>query len=301
MGWNGSNKYARNSIPVKKTTPVKKHSKIITASLSVFVILSGVLIFLSTSEKEEIRLDKKTVALSSKNKRNIVGEKKLHPRPKSHKPKMQHETTTNSPKWEAAVGLDPNLFPYKDGRKILSTRTNDWDQIIDICIMPNGRSRKVIRKATPQTFEHVTDQLIAMTLSGGDDIESTPLPIDDNLEKDFLESLKTPIIISEDDSDVVRATKENVIEARKIIHEELRNGYSFKEILTSHLDQRKKNAALKSDAMAAVRELKSSGDSELLNDYVNKVNELLREKGVSEIVVPLNKAERRSLNRKKGK
>ena len=55
--------------------------------------------------------------------------------------------TNGAPAWVNAKGLDPSLFPYTDGRKVLSTRTNNWDQVIDICMMPNGRTRKVVRDA----------------------------------------------------------------------------------------------------------------------------------------------------------
>ena len=42
--------------------------------------------------------------------------------------------TTNSPRWEAVKGLDPKLFPYDDGRKVIETRTNQWIAV-DICII----------------------------------------------------------------------------------------------------------------------------------------------------------------------
>ena len=194
--------------------------------------------------------------------------------------------STNSPKWEAAVGLDPALFPYKDGRKVLSTFTNNWDQIVDICIMPNGRSRKVIRNAKPPVFQHATDQLISVALSGSNDEELPPLPLGDGMEADFFESLKTPIVIKPDDSDAIKQAKENVIEARKIIDEELRKGRSFKEVLEEHLAQRKQNSEMRETAMQAVRDLQQNGDAALVNEYVEKVNALLDEHGVGAIPHP---------------
>lgn len=216
-------------------------------------------------------------------------------RPVEAKPKAEpvKPASTNSPKWEAAKGLDSALFPYKDGRKVLSSFTNNWNQIVDICMMPNGRSRKVIRNAKPPVFEHATDQLIAVALSGDGDSELPPLPIGDSMEAEFLESLNTPIVIKEDDSDAIRRAKENVIEARKIIDAELRKGRSFKSILEEHLAERKGNAEMRQTAMQAVRELQAEGDSKAVNDYIEKVNGLFREKGIGEISSPADNPRRR--------
>lgn len=177
---------------------------------------------------------------------------------------------------------DP-LYPYTDGRKVVSSRTNNWNQVIDICIMPNGKSRKVIRSSKPPIFQHATDQLLSVALSGSDDEELPPLPIDDDMEVEFLESLKTPIVINDDDSEEVKEAKMRAIEGRKIMDEELRKGVSFREILQAHLDQRRLNSEVRSEAMAAVNEVKKDGDPEMLYQYVEMINDKLRSRGFSEI------------------
>ena len=200
--------------------------------------------------------------------------------------------TTNSPRWEAVKGLDPKLFPYKDGRKVMETRTNDWGQVIDICMMPYGKTRKVIREAKPRPFQTATDQLIALAIAGNNDEAVPPIPLGNNLEAEFFESLQHPIVINDDDSDEVKQAKENVIEARKIIDEELRKGRSFKSVLEDHLAQRKQNAELREQAMDSVRELKKDGDPSMVNEYMKRVNGMLREKGIGEIQEPMTRRER---------
>ncbi len=205
------------------------------------------------------------------------------PAPKAERPA---ETPANDPR-----------FPYTDGRKVVSSRTNNWNQIIDICIMPNGKTRKVIRNARPPVFSNASDQVIAMAVSGDFDEELPPVPISDDMEADFLESLKTPIVIGEADSEAVKEAKRRVIEARQVIEEEMKKGRSFHEILTDHLAQRRENAKTREMAMGTVADLKKEGNPELLNEYLEKVNGLMREKGLREVEAPLSRKER---NERKG-
>ncbi len=208
--------------------------------------------------------------------------------PKSPAPKAAQSVET--------VAGDPR-FPYTDGRKVVSSRTNNWNQVIDICVMPNGKTRKVIRNARPPVFANASDQVIAMAVSGEFDDELPPIPISDDMEADFRESLKTPIVISEADSEAVKEAKRRVIAARQVIEEEIKKGRSFHEVLADHLAQRAENAKTREMAMSAVSELKKEGDPELLNEYLEKVNGMMREKGLREVEAPLFRQER---NEKKG-
>jgi len=221
--------------------------------------------------------------------RNQVRTAKLHdvvPIRHTNAIRSDDGASTNSAKWKAANGLDPSLFPYKDGRKVIASRTNEFNQIIDICIMPNGRSRKVVRDGRKPVFKHSTDVYIASVLSGGNDAELPPIPIADGMEATFLESLKTPIVINDEDSDEVRNVKQGVIEARKFIDEELRTGRSLKNILEDHMALRKKNAETKAEAEGLVREMLKTSDAETGQQYVKKVNEWLKQQGISEISIP---------------
>lgn len=197
------------------------------------------------------------------------------------------------PQSTAEVPAHDPRFPYTDGRKVISSHTNNWNQIIDICIMPNGKTRKVIRSAKPPVFSNASDQIIAMAVSGDFDEELPPIPISEDMESDFLESLKTPIAIDESDSDAVKEAKRRVIDARQVIEGEIKKGRSFHEILTDHLAQRMENAKTREMAMSAVSDLKKEGDPELLNEYLEKVNGLMREKGLREVDIPLSRRERK--------
>jgi len=181
---------------------------------------------------------------------------------------------------------DPR-YPYTDGRTVLSSKTNGWNQIVDICRMPDGRSRKVIRPAKPPTFVNASDQMLAHALSGTMDEDLPPLPISEDLEEDFVESLKTPIVINDDDSDAIKEAKERVIAAREYIDGEMRKGRGFYEVVSEHVAQRKANSEAREQAMEIVSELRASGDAEALNQYVESVNELFRARDIGEISAEL--------------
>lgn len=197
-----------------------------------------------------------------------------------------------------AKGLDPSLFPYKDGRKVISTRTNTWDQVIDICIMPSGKSRKVVRSTKPPTFDNISDQLLAVALSGDNEGGLPPLPIpsEAELEEAFVNSLKKPIVINEDDTEAIKESKRRVMEAREIVDEQLKQGKSFKEILEQHLADRKQAGELREEAMQGAIDLKKSGDDEGLQEYLKNVNEYLSSQGVSEIQSPTTKVHKRKVH-----
>lgn len=299
MGWNGSDNRGKSATPTnatpRKIAPTKNwYLRGLFAGL--FVVTASVFVSWVIFIRENKASDSQTPKPNQKKVLSVVKSNGLAK--KAEQPKPNYAVSTNSPKWVAAKGLDPTLFPYKDGRKVIASRTNEFDQIIDICIMPSGRSRKVVRNARQPVFKHATDQYIAAVLAGDNSSELPPIPIADCMEDTFLESLNTPIVIDPNDSDELKETKQRVIEAREVIDEELRKGRSLKSILEDHLALRKRNAELREQAEEIVRESAKAGDAEITEQSVKKVNDWLREQGVSEISV--NNKHLRQLMKKGG-
>ena len=163
--------------------------------------------------------------------------------------------------------------------------TNQNGRVIEEIITKDGRKHRIFHDPKP-IFDFASDQLLAMALSMRPGQEIAPLPIDDSIEKDFFESLKTPITISEDDSDAIKQLKQDVIAARQAALEMTRQGMTFREILTEHQRLHNNNAATTLEAQRMVDELIAAGDVDLAQDFARKVNSQFGEKGLAPVIVP---------------
>lgn len=199
-------------------------------------------------------------------------------------PEAVSTTPKGSKRWEDAVGLDPRLFPYTDGRKVIEMRTNKW-MAVDICIMPDGARRKVRRNVSKQLFKHATDQILMQALATGGDEVGPPIPFSADMEDDFKESLKTPIVIDPDDTPQQREIKEQVIAARQIIKEALAQGRTFYDAVNDHIAAQADNQSARGAVVDAVEQLKQGGESDLIEDYLEKANQVLENMGASPILI----------------
>ena len=199
-------------------------------------------------------------------------------REKSERPKIE-----GCEKWEKVQGLDPKLFPYDDGRKVIETRTNQW-MAVDICIMPNGVRRKVRRHVGKQLFKCGTDMVLLQALSTGADEVGPPIPFSADMEEDFIESLKTPITIDDDDTPEQREAKEMVIAARESVAEQIKEGRSFFDAVNDHIETQKTGQSARETVMEAVAQLKEAGESDLIDNYLEESNKALENMGIGPVL-----------------
>lgn len=272
----------------KPSAPEKKPARLKGICSALIVVVGAVVAFLflsSPSTEKREKVEKKPATI--KEVKPVAMPK---PAPVAERPKPA--PTNLPPNYVNAKGLDPKLFPYDDGRKVISTVTNEtWNRITDMCIMPSGKTRKVIRDLRPPVYDNISDQLLAMALAGENDEEIPPLPIpsEQELEQAFIDSMKKPIVIHDDDPEPVKESKRRVMEARQVIDEQLKQGKGYREILEQHVADRKQGAALREEAMRGAMELKKTGDVEGLNEYLKGVNEFLDSHGVRGIKEPHRK------------
>lgn len=261
----------------KKRSPLKFHSRYTWIFVLIVGCIGVTLYFCSKKDR-----------VVSRQKSGVVSSQKIISKSDFTKPRNEQAKTGTVKRVNASItnkgecDNDPR-FPYNDGRKVISSVTNNWDQIIDICIMPDGKRRKVIRSLKPPTFSNISDQILAVALSGDMDGRLPPIPIVDNIEEEFVKSLTVPIEILDDDTEAVKESKRRVMEAREIISEEMKKGRGFREILDEHLAMREANAEAREIVMEGVADIKKSGDPELLNQYLEKANEHLRNLGAREV------------------
>ena len=158
--------------------------------------------------------------------------------------------------------------------------TNSSGTVTEKFKTADGRSHRVIRHPK-RTFSNASDQLIAMAVSaakrGG---TMPPLPLTDATEADFLESLNTPIVIEDGDSDEVKELKMEVAAVREELKGLIKGGMTVREALEAHQSQVNSNAAYREEALEILNQLKAEGDSEGAEQFRLRINEDLQGRGI---------------------
>ena len=194
---------------------------------------------------------------------------------------------TDSPERVHPETNRPAARLYK-GVEVLSATvsTNGTDgAIIERLKLADGRTVKAVSLPKP-LFENPSDQLIAMALSSQSGQSVAPMPIDSNVEQDFLNSLVSPIKIDEDDPDNIKELKANVLEARAYIAEEVKAGKSVREVLEAYQKQMNDIADRHLMAVQEVQKIRQQYGIDEAREFAVRVNEALRARGISEINVP---------------
>ena len=143
----------------------------------------------------------------------------------------------------------------------------------------------------PPVFSNASDQVIAMALSpseGG----IPPIPLTPDMEKAFLKSLETEIVILDTDDDKVKAMKQAVIETRAEIKRLMDQGQTFAQIIREHQHLANENAKLRMDALIELKRIRDSGDIEGAMQYRKAINAALAQMGIKELSLPITEEER---------
>ena len=153
-----------------------------------------------------------------------------------------------------------------------------------------GTNAPAAPPSPPPVFSNASDQVIAMALSpseGG----IPPIPLTPDMEKAFLKSLETEIVILDTDDEKVKAMKQAVIETRAEIKRLMDGGQTFAQIIREHQHLANENAKLRTDALIELKRLKDSGDIERAVQYKKAVNAAFAQMGIKELAVPVTEEE----------
>ena len=188
--------------------------------------------------------------------------------------------------------VEDELPPSQRRVKTISIQTNYIGQICERYQTADGKTHKIYRPSKPPLFKHQTDQLLAMALAGDDRRSAPPLPLGRNLDKEFLESLKTPIEISPDDPPDIVARKEAVIAARKQVDELMRQGIGFTQILADHQKLMSENKQIRDEMIREIKQYNAESDRESTQKALDSVNAALENMGITPIEMPKTAEER---------
>lgn len=183
--------------------------------------------------------------------------------------------------------IDPDARPTKVGETV-----NGYIKL------PSGRLhrvRGVITNSVSATqfkgkyeiFDHHCENEIAclLTIQPGEGLVGTPR-YNGRFTKEFVESLKTPIVINQDDSLEDQALKRNVMQAKQMLKEALDRGEDIEKIMLDTRKEYQDLARYKMELKGLINEFKKGEDVTDLDveEYVQAANKMLEEKGIA----PLN-------------
>ena len=135
----------------------------------------------------------------------------------------------------------------------------------------------------PSIFRHRAEKEIErlLTMEPGRPMFGTRR-YDVNFEKDYLESLKEPIIITRDDSDEDRALKQMMIDTKIEIADRMRNGETLKDILEGARNELQRMAEYKrSLQLMMAKDVKDGMSEQDLDDYIKAANIMLEQNGIA--------------------
>lgn len=194
----------------------------------------------------------------------------------------------------ASKKIVDNRPPHQVVVETISVVTNADGSVLERFKTADGKIRS--RQSAPRpVFDNSSDQLIAMAIQGANSpVGMPPMPISDSAEKDFVESLKKPIVINPDDSEEIKQLKQSVMAVRAEIDQMMKDGKSFKEIMKDHQALVNDNASLRKDVLKSVNEFIEKGDAEGAQMFLEKANETLGEMGIAPVDMPEDPETRRA-------
>ena len=196
------------------------------------------------------------------------------------------DTDTNNHEPPIAAKPKKVVLGYENGVEILSmsVRTNNAGAVIEKLKLADGTSKTKVHPKPP-LFENPCDQVIAMAVTTKPGDSMPPLPDLAGIDHDFANSLLSPIVINDDDTDEVKNVKEMVIEARKTLAEEVKNGGTVMEALMTHQAEMNRIYESRLDAILMMQKICAEDGIEAAQDFADAVNEKFENDGIPAIPV----------------
>lgn len=249
-------------------------------SLVVTLLIGGIVWILVHEEWVEPKESEKPVA-RAKSEPVTAPVSKARPKPQ--------EKQVEEPVAKPADELPPN----KRIVEMISVVTNADGSVLERFRTADGKTRS--RQSAPKAvFDNASDQLIAMAITGAASGGSMPpMPVAKNAEYEFAESLKKPIVINPDDTDDIKALKQMVMQTRQEILDRMAEGMSYEDVLREHRDLVNHSVQMRAEATAQIKKYVDAGVFDAAEILHKKANELLAERGIEPIEMPMTREERR--------
>lgn len=146
------------------------------------------------------------------------------------------------------------------------------------------RHKRFLEQEEKSVFKTGADRVLSVLLFSEPGQPSLLIPFDEGFKKQFLDSIKTPIIVSKDDPPEVQEQKRAMIEAKLYLKDRMDAGEDIVKLLNDEMKQRQKVQGLRNtleEELANVRANATSVDE--IKDYVDAANAMLENEGASKI------------------
>lgn len=187
-----------------------------------------------------------------------------------------------APKAEEPPPVDPKARPTKVGEKVNG-----------FVMLPNGRIHKMsgtvltnsIVRGSYAIFDHASENVIAgiLTIRPGMTVFGTPHYDSPGFTEDFLQSIKEPIIVRQDDPDDVKELKRAVNEAKADLKAAYDRGENIGEILLRARAEFQDLARYKHDLRKEVYQYadRENVTPEDVETYLQAANKMLESRGIA--------------------
>ena len=143
--------------------------------------------------------------------------------------------------------------------------------------------------------DYAADQILGMTAALTLGRSVPPIPGGPSMTRDFKESLKHEIVIDENDSEEVKATKALIIAFREELKDLVKDGARVEDVIRDHENLTRDNNKIREDIIKEVKELREKGEEEEASRYLNTMNAAIQQMGIDIIEIPLTDAEAEEL------
>ena len=199
--------------------------------------------------------------------------------------------STNAAVTVAATNEVKEAAKPKERHDTVSIHTNNMGKVVEKWIGADGKLHMSVRYARKPVFDNASDDQLAMAVGGEGTREIPPIPMAATSEQEFLESLKKPIEIAEDDPEEVKRLKQAVSEARAEMKALMDRGMSYREALAEHQRLVNENVDTRNQCMAELKSLVDAGDREGAEHYLKTMNVALEQMGIPALTMPMSREE----------
>ena len=179
----------------------------------------------------------------------------------------------------------------KERHDTVSIHTNNLGKVVEKWIGSDGKLHMSVRYARKPVFDNASDDQLAMAVAGDGMQPVAPIPMVATSEQEFLESLKKPIVVNEDDPENVKRIKVAVREAREQMKQLMDGGMSYREALAEHQRLVNENVDTRNQCAAELKRLVDAGDREGAESYMKTMNAALEQMGIPALTMPLSREE----------